>query len=464
MKKMYASLISLALVLCVLMGGVAVMTADVLADSENVVWTPEVICGDLSALEGLTVTARHEWYMLLLWESVMRLGASPTYDTELSLHASSNALYESIPHQIPPVYVGFSMSDDILGAIPMEPYENNYGYASEYARLFDSIPQGGTATSTYHLRDYTDRVPMWFEYGFPDVTPPDNWRYDTDEREPWQEISGRLMDYFAIPLTGDPTIRFTVTRGEGTRQNSVEVIGAPYDVDTMSFATDEAVYVAFRFKGDTDMVDLDAMAEGQGVYRVPLDMSQKGPERFLVDSITRFYPLESHVRVLQMKPDPVTGHLILLTENKGQFSLLAVDKTDGHLLGETPLESIDTEQYSLTVQKDIVILIDNYRIQVLARRESGAYGLDSVILPQEHLHWEDPLIFNDYNLTFAYDGVRLAVLENDAAQGLRIRVVEDGAVTAHVVFSSSLQKEKRPNPVCDPLKPRQKGLEAEWRY
>ena len=238
MKKMYASLIALAVAVCLLIGGVAVMTADVLADSVNVVWTPEVICGDLSALEGLTVTARHEWYMLLLWESVMRLGASPTYDTELSLHAGNNALYESIPDQIPPVFAGFSMFDDIPGVIPMEPYEDNYGFPAEYARLFDSIPQGGTATSTYHLRDYTDRVPMWFQYDLPDLTPPDNWRYDTDERKPWQEISNRLMDYFAIPLTGDPTIRFTVTRGEGTRQNSFEVIGAPYDVTTVSFATD----------------------------------------------------------------------------------------------------------------------------------------------------------------------------------------------------------------------------------
>ncbi len=463
MKKMYASLIALAVAVCLLIGGVSVMTVDLLADSVNVVWTPEIICGDLSALEGLTVTARHDWRMTLLWETVMCLGSVPSYDTKLSLHASGKALYESIPDQIPPVYVGFSMFDDIVGAIPMEPYGDNYGFPAEYARLFDSIPNGGTATSTYHLRNYTDRIPMWFEYGFPDVTPPDNWRHDADEREPWQETADRLTDYFAIPFKGDPTIRFTVTRGEGTRQNSYEIIGAPYDVTTMSFATDEAVYVAFRFKGDTDMVDLDAMAEGQGVYRVPLDMSQKGPERFLVDSITRFYPLESHIRVLQMKPDPVTGHLILLTENEGQFSLLTVDKTDGHLLGETPLEGIDTEQYSITVQKDVIILIDNYRIQVLARRESGAYGLDSVILPQEHLHWEDPHIFNDYNLTFAYDGERLAILENDAALGLRIRVVEDGVVTTHVVFSSSLQKEQYYYPICAPLTPRQKGLEAEWQ-
>jgi hypothetical protein len=448
------------------MGGVAVMTADVLADSVNVVWTPEVICGDLSALEGLTVTARHDWYMTLLWESVMRLGASPTYDTELSLHASSNALYESIPDQISPVYVGFSMSDDYMELMSseFEPYQDKHGIYAEYRRLFDSIPNGGTAIGTYSLRDYTDRIPMWFTYGLPDVTPSDNWQYDENERDPWTETAYRIADYFALPLKGDPLIRLTVVReGDTLVSNDHHIIGAPYDVTTVSFATDEAVYVAFRFKGDTDMVDLDAMAEGQGVYRVPLDMSQKGPERFLVDSITRFYPLESHIRVLQMKPDPVTGHLILLTENEGQFSLLAVDKTDGHLLGETPLESIDTEQYSAIVQKDVIILIDNYRIQVLARKESGAYGLDSVILPQEHLHWEDSRIFNDYNLTFAYDGERLAILENDVVLGLRIRVVEDGVVTAHVVFSNSLQKEQYYDPICAPLLPRQKGLEAEWR-
>lgn len=460
MKKMYTSLISLVLVFCVLIGGVAVMTADLLADSDNVVWTPEVIYGDLSALEGLSVLSRHVSMQALLWETSMELGQELTYDTALSYH-----FFDSVSDAYPSVgktHTGISIFDKNVYIVPFEPYGNSYGIAAEYERLYDTIPAGGTAVSEYAMRDYTDTVPMYFLYDLPDVHPPQGWTDDENQQEPWQKTAQAVLDYFAIPLKGDPILRFTVVREGNSRRNNVEVIGAP-KVTSESFATKEAVYIAFRITGDADTADQGAIAEGHGIYRIPLDKSQPGPEQLRTDEITRFYPLDPNVNVWEMKPDPVTGHLLLLTEQEGELSLRVINRTDGHLLGITPLQSIDLTRYTLTVQKDVVLLIDRHRIQVLSRREDGSYGLGSTIYPQDEYEWMDPVFMTGLNFAFAYDGKRLAILSDDADEGMRIYVLEDGVVTAHVLLTSSLHKEQRYFALCPPLTLTEAGIVAEWR-
>lgn len=432
MKKLYASLISLAVVLCLLVSAVTVVSMELCGDGENVTVTHEVIYGDLSALDGLSVISRHHYGYALLWETSLAFGDGLTCDTELSFHSSQTAMKETI--SVPgDVKTGFNIFSDYTGTIPFEPYENNYGFPAEYARLLDSLSGIGTATSVYALRDYVDEIPLWFECGEPELVTHNNWDFEENEKEPWRTTAAKLLDYFAIPLPQDASIRFTVVRREETIKRSYEIIGAPQKVDSESFASEDAVYMALRFTGETDSADIDSIAQGHGVYRIPLDKTKTRAEQLLVDQIIRFYPLDSDVNVLRLRPDPVTGHLLLFAEQGESLSLLVIDKTDGHLISETALHPVVPTNYALTVGEDVTLLFDTRRIQVLSRREDRFYALDSMIYPREEYHWDEPAILTNYNYVFAYDGERLAFLQNDPIEGLRIFVFRDGEVVAHVL-------------------------------
>lgn len=140
-----------------------------------------------------------------------------------------------------------------------------------------------------------------------------------------------------------------------------------------------------------------------------------------------------------------------------------IDKTNGHLISETALHPVVPTNYALTVGEDVTLLFDTRRIRVLSRREDSSYALDSVIYPREEYHWDEPAILTNYNYVFAYDGERLAFLQDDPVEGLRIFVFRDGEVVAHVLCKSSLHKEERYYVLCPPLTPPKYGWEAEWK-
>lgn len=462
MKKLYASLISLAVAICLLAGACTLVCADLCRSGENVTVSHEVIYGDLSALDGLAVTLRHHMGYTLLWETDLTFRNGPIPDTDLTCHISRNTMYTSIevPEDIIP---GILLSDYYGSLLAFEPVGENYGIAAEYERLLDSIPEGGTATSTYRLRDYTDRIPLLFQYGLSGLTPPESWRYEINEKEPWQETANRILDYFAMPLPEDAELKFTVRRDENGRQNAVELTGTP-TVKSLSFATEDAIYLTFRFTGDTDSLDTDAMAQGFGVYHIPLDNTRNGPERILVDEITRFFPLDTGILPLELKPDPVTGHLMLLGMEGEETFLMVLDKTDGHLIGKTSLHRFTPTDYAMTVQEDVTLLIDSHRIQILSRREDGSYGTDSEVCPGEAYQWEDPGFMTTLNYAFAYDGERLAILRDHPTEGLEIVVLKDSTVLVHVLCVTSLHKEQRYYSVClcPPMPTRKYALEAGW--
>ena len=161
MKKVIAIVLLLSVLSC---GVFCMISADVLSERSNVTIKENVIYGDSSYAEGATVFTRAEYDYHLFWNTIYRVGKTPTCETEYEFSAKKQYGNSDRRHN------GVILELDIKYGVNLAvPAEEQSGISKAFRELYDETEPGEEKKRLIRLQDYYTYYPIRVSMDLPGI-------------------------------------------------------------------------------------------------------------------------------------------------------------------------------------------------------------------------------------------------------------------------------------------------------
>jgi len=217
-------------------------------EKANVTIKENVIYGDKSHAEGVTVFTRALYDDRLFWNTTYTIGEAPNISTEYEFYHSPQ--YEN--HER--TYEALILDVDFKYGVSMTtPAEESVGLQKAYRELYDELKPGEKGEKTIYLQDYYTYFPFRFAIDLPGVLWQGNDydRLDFDEYINERAVWDKFNEFFKIPIPEDlPPIEISVSRhandnGAGAGSSGHDVI---YYVNVANVYSDDRVFFSIGDK------------------------------------------------------------------------------------------------------------------------------------------------------------------------------------------------------------------------
>ena len=146
---------SFVLFLTILVLGVAVIglgLSSILEEKDNVKITENILYGDKSVVEGVTLELHNHYENQIFWDTTYVFGEEPKVSTEYTFHQAKQS---SFPHR----WYGYIYLYDVMHSIRWDANNNMIapeGLEVAVQELKDSLGASEKGTKTILLKDYVD--------------------------------------------------------------------------------------------------------------------------------------------------------------------------------------------------------------------------------------------------------------------------------------------------------------------
>lgn len=464
MKKIIAVVLLLSILsvasFCMIGGAVS-------EEKANVTIKENIIYGDKSYADGITVFTRAHYDEHLFWNTTYTIGETPKISTDYEFHYSP--LYENGESN----YRGLTIDVDLkYGYDTTTPLEECVGLQKAYRELYDATPNGTKGTKTIRLQDYYDYYPVRIAIDIPGILWQGNdyEQLGFDEYKNERAVWDMFNEFLRIPVPEDlPAFEISVTKNG----NSVGV-GSTHDMDYWFDAkttyTNNRVFFSIRNKiGSKDVdkeeayVDTSLIPGGYGIYsftykNVRNDENTKGTTTIFhpgyetgvdLNSLAMVFPLEQHVEVEYMTLSNDENKLFVFTKENDATYLTVID-----IATMTELQKIkitEATQYRFYEYDNCIVLNGWDYISVIEKQENGLCRLAFTVSRMKEINDSDHQ--KGVATTMAFDGQKLVMVDRTAEKtygtlelcGFTVAIYNNTGLVYYGEYENSLSASPFPN-------------------
>lgn len=457
MKKVLALM---AVLLIASVGIFCAVGAAVNEDKDTVVITENILYGDKSAAEGITIKNQNRYGRHLFWDTTYTIGEAAEYDTECWFSAVE------VRKDNPYNYFKIALEIDIAyGCDFNTPAEEQPGIERAYKELYDAAKPGEELKRVIRLKDYYEYYPIGIEIDLPDTS----WHGFAHEQLHWTEEYNdykyaweKFNEFFKIPVPEDMTFEISISKG----YNSNEPTGIgfsfvdkdSYYMSAMSTYSDDTCYFTINNRRNSGkFVDTSLIPGGYGIYAFSYGGEAKKYKTGIdVDSLKMVYPLEEEAVVVHLSMSEDKTKLLLFTNDGEELLLTVIDvatMTELQTLSLGAGDFYEIREYGAEHEfyeghefgSFIVLYLHGNKICLLVENEEGEYehkftvdAAEAKVVNSDLAYWKYPSI--------NYDGERLVVVDylyvgkytNILSCGYNVAVYKESGLEFYAEYDSSL--------------------------
>jgi len=454
----------LALMAVLLIASVGIFCAVGAAVNENkdtVVTTENILYGDKSAAEGITIKNQSRYDRHLFWDTTYTIGEPAECNTEFWFSAIE------LRRDNPRNNMGIALEIDIAyGCDFYKPAVEQPGIERAYKELYDAAKPGEELKKVIRLKDYYDYYPIGIEIDLPDTY----WHGFAHENLHWSEeyndyksAWSAFNEFFKIPVPEDMIMEISISKGyngnEPTGIGSSFVDKDSYYMSTVSTYSDDTCFFTINNRtNDGNFVDMSLIPGGYGIYAFSYggEAKKKNKTGIDVDSLKMVYPLDEEVVNVHLSMNTEKTKLLLFTNDGEELVLTVIDAATMTALQKLSLGTGDLyeireygAEHELYEGREfgsfIVLYLRGNKIGLLVENEEGEYEhkftVDSVetkVMNSDFMYLKNPSI--------NYDGERLVVVDymfagpyhNIPSCGYNVAVYEESGLVYYAEYDSSL--------------------------
>lgn len=410
MKKSFVLLIALLLLIT---GTVYVAQTTILENKDKVTFTENVIYGDKSVVDGVTVEMRADYHDQLYWNSTYVIGEKPQVDTEYTFYPwrHTNYRYEYEGTFYTEAYSHLRYDVDFEN-----PKENPEGLQAAMLELYEKTEPGEEGEMMVFLKDYIPYYP--FDMNITGAYSHDGETLDYDgvlnlsfdesdliwdiensanakEVESAKEnlaVLKKFHEYFKIPILENEVYILNLRKdsdgkvigygesshGSGSATGEIGIPDAPSlegGTDTYTFDIRAAVeYEKCYFTFDTHtmngaIVDTSLIPDGYGIYYFPYDEEKN---EIYPDELKMVYALDPTIQVYHILYDESGKYLLLFTEENDAMYVSVIEEASMTLKNKV---AVSTAEYGLSGiwEYDDFLVVNGEKLMVMVPDETLGY-------------------------------------------------------------------------------------------
>ena len=474
MKKIIAIVLLLSVLsvasFCMIGGAVS-------EEKANVTIKENIIYGDKSYANGVTVFTRAHYDEHLFWNTTYTIGDKNTTTTDYEFYYSAQYEYGDKNYQ------GIMLDVDLkYGYDLTTPYEECAGLQKAYRELYDETPMGSTGTKTIRLQDYYDYYPVRVSFALPGViwhgNDYENLRDDDykNERAVWDAFN----EFFKIPIPDDlPPIEITITKSHNSSGTGSSGLAFDYWFNSQNVYTNNQLFFSIGNKYDlkegngTKYVDTSLIPGGYGLYAVNFknvrnDSNTKGNATIFypeyetgieVDTLSMVFPLEQHQEVIYLTLSNDESKLLMFTKEYGITYLTVIDVATMNQLQK--IEITDAKQFTFYEYDNCIVLNGWEYISVIEKQEDGLCRLAFTVSRMKEVN--DSNYQKGVATTMSFHNEKLVIVDRTGDEiypslelcGFTVAVYDSSGLLYYGEYESSLSATTNPNDYafnCLPIK------------
>lgn len=406
-------------------------------DSQNntVTITEDILFGDKSVAEGITVLSKAHYGQHLFWNTEYTIGENAEPETEYKFYSS-----EQYDTDLGASYF-FQIDTDIRYGLDMQtPAEEQVGLARVYKELYDSCEIGEKVEKTVALKDIYEYYPLRLNIILPNVRWSNNDYESLYDDEPGSEkyVVNKFREFFRIPILDGHEVDISISRNKnGVSISSGSTSSSEaydYYFSSVSAYTEDTVFFTIRnktYKGN--YADFSLVPGGYGIYSFkyrhgPL-LAYTGID---ADSLANVYPLDADLTVEHISISEDGKYLIMVgikNDKDTVFTVIDIETMTKH--DEIIIEDkivynvkevakklaiiasgnyIPNENESVKITDDFIVLIFSEEFALIEISEDGDYELKFIAKQPNYI--DEKFQYMDYYSEMVYDGEKLIIVNS----------------------------------------------------
>lgn len=410
MKKAAAGFLA---VLLLLAGGFCTVAWSVDQEKDQVNFSQQVLLGDPSCADGLTISTRAHYDDHLFWDIEYRLGEAPSALTDYHF----SAVQQNGPMSRRWGGIRLESSLEVADQERLQSDEKLTGINRAYQELWKEMGTQRQGEKTVDLRDYYEYFPLGFDMDLPDVLWT-NMHYDRlSDGVPncEKDVIKRFRQFFRIPVPENSVVTIDMTK---TEDGTIRYIGysssssSCYTPQTISGLTrDQCFFTLDNRDANGQKLDTSLIPGGYGLYSFsyePVEESRGIGGNFTgihAETLSLFFPLDEETKVVLLQADAREENLIMITIENKQYYFNVIRISDHELIQKFVLMEDRGTGPSIDPHDDFWVFTLENRLILVERQENGTYVLKFQVDQQacsEYLGFHG---FEDMD----FDGEKLAV-------------------------------------------------------
>lgn len=434
---MRKSFVLFVVLLILSVSGIVTANALLLEQKDAVVITENVIYGDKSVVDGVTVVRNTKYHNHIHWNTIYQVGEVPKCHTEYEFSARGALSDHRDRSYGVDVYMNHTRNIDRIGEDA-----KLYGLELAYKELLDETEPGSRAYKVISLADYQEYYSVDLEFDLPgfmistsymDV---DEIRYSlqndnlNESSRAHLEKNLKIIETFhemiKIPVLDNHIYRIAVEKdlegqmcswgysslngGGSTNGMDMRDDELPEDIDAFYFGmcsaiTEDTCYFTFNTRTNKDkIVDTSQMPQGYGVYAFEFD-AENG--EIAIDEMRNVFPLNPEDYVLDIKLDEQQENLLIFTEDGGTRVLTVIDRKTYEQKQQFTY-AMEAEEHHVYIYEDFMVIRYAWeKFAVLKREADGTYRHEIFV---DSTKYDDTMLSDMYGygeMVFDWNGETL---------------------------------------------------------
>ncbi len=353
---------ALALFTAILIAMLGIYTAifvQINNEKDNVVVTENVVFGDKSYADGITVSADSKHGNRLLWETDYTIGEAPVTKTDFTYHHFGFRYEDTEIRRNMSIYTSFHFSTS--AGDYNEIYKNTKKAFEEMMKDAEPYVQ---QEKTILLSDYYDYYPLVVDIDFPNFYISDYFFRD-DITEYKLSVINKLNEFFRIPVIEGHKLTINgIADEEGNLTqwgtSFTEESADNFDMYIEGSITDENCFLSFSNKTmNGKNVDISNIPGGYGVYCLPYTETENSVN-FDFDNMKNIYPVKEETEIYEIRLSYDNKHLYIMTREGEKCILTVIDAKTFKKLQSIEISSFKKGYSYFFETRDNMILYNTY--------------------------------------------------------------------------------------------------------
>lgn len=476
MKK----IIAIVLLLSLLSVGSFFMIGSIVSEEKaNVTIKENIIYGDKSYADGVSVLTRAHYDDHLFWNTTYTIGNKNTVTTDYEFYYAEK--YENRERRYHAVELDVDFKYGVDTSTPADECE---GLQKAYRELYDELKPGEQGKKSIRLQDYYTYYPVRIGIDLPGVlwNGNDYEHLISQDYEKERAVWDKFNEFFKIPIPEDlPALEIGVSRhlNDSGAASSSSGHDRDFYFNVRSTYTNSRVFFSignqYNIKDGEDVkyVDTSLIPGGYGIYsfaykNVRNSENTKGSATYFFpgyetgvdqESLAMVFPLEQHVEVIFLTLSNDESKLFMFTKEYGSTYLTVIDIATMNELQKFKIT--DAKNFTFYEYDNCIVLNGWDYISVIEKQADGLCKHAFTVSRKKEV--------NDSNLqkgvatTMAFDGEKLVIINRTGDEiypslelcGFTVAVYNSTGLLYYGEYESSLSVSRNANTYdfnCLPIK------------
>lgn len=459
MKKSFVLFLTI-----LILGAIAVRVGQntVLAEKDQVKITENILYGDKSVVEGVTLDLHNHYEEQVFWDTTYVIGEEPKIDTEYTFYQSKQDIHTY------DMYGTLYFNDDrhSMGWDGNNEWLPAEGLDIAAQELKDSIGPSEKGTKTVFLKDYLDYYSFDVSFSAPysgrfvdrvhvelietflkteimhaKEASGKNYGYTEEaiaQMEKKLEWIETFHEFFKIPVLENEVYTLSMEKdangnvigygmasanlGMGSGEGDIPEFNSEewdnFEFYTHSYVGDGDVYLTFNTHSyNQQVVDTSLIPGGYGIYYFPYDVEK---EEIYPEELQMVYAIDPNVDVIGLNRDVRGENLLLFTMEDVEIYMSMIDIETMTLVEKFNLSENRDDAWGLdycVLEEDYMVVVTYGDVIVFSIDEDGNYTkeFETSREPLEAFYPEDDEYYSsylEYDTVYDWNGKQLVFANN----------------------------------------------------